>query len=162
MKKFEFPSSMYPWIIMLTSSLADESLIVKFKVKMKFMIEIVNPLCNSLLATFFEFNIQTSRKRASSCVRTSVSPHRTLNHVFEPHFAFLILMPLKIKLLEREARRVLWEVQRDQMKQVMFARRRLVRRQIWRTRSLMMLVAMKRFESLATSQMDSRSQKSFV
>ena len=65
---------------------------------------------------------------------------------------------------EREARRVLWEVQRDQLKYAVCARQRRALRQMLRTkmRTLMLLVALTRLGSLDTSLRDSRSQRSFV
>ena len=40
-------------IIMMTSLLADKSVMIKIKIIMNFMNEIINPPCNSSLATFF-------------------------------------------------------------------------------------------------------------
>ena len=81
---------------MLTSSLANTSVIVKFKRMMKFLIEIVNSPCHSLLATFIEFILEKNSKKASSCSKTSVHPTRTLNHSFELLFPFpLLIIPKK-------------------------------------------------------------------
>ena len=126
---------------MLTSSLADKLVILKIKIIMNSMNEIVNPPCNSLLGTFFGFNFEKCQKKASSCPKTSVHRKRTLRHSFELLFPLSLLLPLKRKLVEREARSVRCDGQRDQLKKAMFARRRLVRRQKWRTRTLMLLVA---------------------
>ena len=129
---------------------------------MSFVNEIISPPCSSLLATFSKLNWDKYQRRASSCLRTSVRPNRTLNQLSELLFPLPFLMTLKRKLLDREARRVQWEVQRDQPKKPMFARQTLVRRQMWKTRTLILLVALRRLESLGTSLRVSRSQKSFV
>ena len=147
--------------IIMTSLLADKSVKVKIKMIMNFMNEIINPPCNSLLATFFELNSRGCQKKASYCLKTLVSPKRTLSQLFELLFPLPLLISLKRKFLEREARRVLWEVRRDRLKQAVCAAWRLVRRQMWRTRTLMLLVALTKL-SLGTSLTVSRSQKSFV
>ena len=41
-------------MIMTTSSLAEKSVVMKIKIIMNFMNEIINPTCNSLLAKLFE------------------------------------------------------------------------------------------------------------
>ena len=102
--------------IMMTSLLADKSVIVKIKIITKFMNEIKYPPCNSLLATFFESICEVCPKTVSSSLRSLVRPQRTKSRLFKLLFPFALLLSPKIKLLEREARRVLWEVQRDQLK----------------------------------------------
>ena len=49
--------------IMMTSLLADKSVTVEIKIIMNFMNEIINPPCNSLLATFFELNSEVCPKK---------------------------------------------------------------------------------------------------
>ena len=73
-----------------------------------------------------------------------------------------LLISLKRKLLDREVTTVRWEIHRDQLKKLAFARRKLLRSQMKRTRTLMLFVALTRLESLGTSLRDSRSQKTFV
>ena len=102
--------------IMMTSMLADKSVIVKNKIKMKFMNEIVNPPCNSLLATFFELNSEVYPKRVSSSLRRLTRPKRTISQPFKLLFPLPLVLSPKKMLLEREARRVLWEVQKYQLK----------------------------------------------
>ena len=120
---------------MVTSLLADKSVMVKFKLVMSFMIKIVNPSCYSLTAAFFELKFEGCQRGASSCSKTSVRPKMKLSQSFELLFPLCILLSLKKNLPEKEARRVLWEVQRDQLKKAVCARRRLVRKQRWRTRT---------------------------
>ena len=129
---------------------------------MKFMDKIVNPPSKRRLTTLFELNFEACQKRASSCLKTLVSPKLTLSQLFELLFPLPLLMSLKRMLLAREARRVLWEVQSDQLKEVVCEGRKLVRRQMWRTRTLMLLAALTRLGSLGTSLRVSRCQKSFV
>ena len=50
---------------MLTSSLADKLVIVKSEIILNFMIDFINPPCNSLLSTFFELNWDKCQRRAS-------------------------------------------------------------------------------------------------
>ena len=122
----------------------------------------MNPPCNSLLATFFEFNFENCQIKASSCSNTPVHPKRTFSQSFELLFRLPLLMPLKRRLLQREVRTVRWEVQRDHLKKATFERSKLVRREMWRTKTLMLLVPLTRSESLDTSLRDSRSQSSSV
>ena len=68
---------------------------VKFKMLMIFLNEFINPHCDNLFATFFEFILETCQKRASSCLRTAVRPKRTLSQLFELLFPHPFLMPLK-------------------------------------------------------------------
>ena len=68
---------------MMTSLLADKSVIVKIKIMMNFVDEPIKPTCNSLLATYFELNFEAFQKRASSCLKTLVCPKRTLSQLFE-------------------------------------------------------------------------------
>ena len=149
---------------MITSLLADKSFTEKVKKITNFMNEITNPPCNSLLATFFELNLEACQKRASFCLKTLVGPKRTLSQLLELLFPLPLLMSPKKKLLEREAGRVMWEVQRDQMKYAVCASQRLARTQMsgTRMRTLMLLVALTRLGSLGTSLKVSRSQRSFV
>ena len=148
---------MYPWNVVLTSSLANKSVIVKFETIMNSLNEIITAPFNSLSTTFFEFNCDNCQRRASSCLKTSLRPERTLSQLFKLLFPLPPLMSLKRKLLEREARRVQWEVQSDQLK--MGVRQKLVRRQVWRTRTWMLLVLWSRLEFLVTNLRVSRSQK---
>ena len=57
---------------MMTSLLADNSVIVKIKIIMNFMNEIINPPCNSLLATFFEAIWKECPKTVSSSLGRSI------------------------------------------------------------------------------------------
>ena len=98
--------------LMMTSLLADKPFILETKKIMTFMNEIINPPCNSLLATFFE----ACQKEASSCLRRLGRLKRTISELFKLLFLLPLLMSPKRKLQERAARRVLWDVQRDQMK----------------------------------------------
>ena len=70
-------------------------------------------------------SFEICQNRASSCLKTIVRPKRTLSLLFGLLFPLPLLMSSKRKLLEREVRRVLWEVHRDQMKWAVCARRRL-------------------------------------
>ena len=96
--------------MMMMSLVADKSVEGKFKRTMNFVKEISNPPCKSLLTTFFELSFEACEKRASSCLKTLVRPKRTLSQLFELLFPLLLLMSLRRKLLEREERRVRWEV----------------------------------------------------
>ena len=155
---------MYPSILMMTSLVADKSVTVKFKIILNFLNEIINPPCNSLLATFFELCFELCLKKASSCSRRLVRPKWTVSQLFKLLFPLPLLLSAKRNLLEGEARRVLWQVQRDQMKYVVSSRQRRALRQMWRTkmRKLMLLMALTRLGSLGTSLRGSRSQKCFV
>ena len=108
---------------MRTSLLADKLVTVKIKSILTFMNEIINPPYNSLLAMFFELSFEACRKRVPLCLKTLVRPKRTISQLFELLFQLPFLMSPKKKLPEREARRVLWEVQRDQLKMAEWARR---------------------------------------
>ena len=99
-------------MIMITSLLADKSVMIKIKIIMNFMSEIKNPPCNSLLATFFEAIRKVCLKTVSSSLRRSVRPKCTLNQLFKLLFPLPLLLSPKKMLLEKEARRVLWEVQK--------------------------------------------------
>ena len=150
--------------IMMTSLLADKSVLVKVKITMSFMNEIINPPCNSLLATFFESICGVYPKTVSSSLRRLIRPKRTISQLFNLLFPLPLLLSPKKMLLEREARRVLWEVQRDQLKKAVCARQSRALRLMWRTtmRTLMLLVVWTRLGSLDRSLRDSRSQRSFV
>ena len=93
---------------MMTSLLADKSVIMKIKIIMNFMKEIINPPCNSLLATFSETIPEVCPKTVSSSLRRSVRPRWTINQLFKLLFPLPLLLSPKKMLLEREARRVLW------------------------------------------------------
>ena len=130
---------------------------------MDFMNEIINPPCNRLLTTFFDFNFEICQKRASTCLRTSVHSKRTLSQLLELLFSVPLLMPPEEQVAregerEREARRVWWDVQRDHLKKTMFAGQRLAPRQMRKTRTVMLLVALRRLDSLCTSLRVSRSE----
>ena len=121
--KFEIEKdlSFFPqWVLdstMMTSLLADKLVIVKIKIILNFMNEIINPPCNSLLATFFESICGVCLKTVSSSLRRLTRPNGTISQLFKLLFPLpLLLLSPKKMLLEREARRVLWEVQRDQLK----------------------------------------------
>ena len=101
---------------MLTSLLAEKSVKLKIKIIMNFINEIINPPCNSLLATFLESSCEVCPKTVSSSMRRLARPKRTISQLFKLLFPLPLVLSPKIKLLEREARRVLWEVQRDQLK----------------------------------------------
>ena len=89
---------------MMTSLLADKSVTVKIKILMNFMIEIINPPCKNLLATFFELNSEVCPKKVSFSLRKLVRPKRTISQLFKLLFPLPILLSPKKKLLEREAR----------------------------------------------------------
>ena len=67
-------------MVMMTSLLADKSVMLKIKIIMNFMNEIINPPCNILLATFFEdsviflVEINSSQVDNKSAVQAAVSP----------------------------------------------------------------------------------------
>ena len=103
-------------IVMMTSLLADKSVMLEIKILMNFMNEIINPPCNSLLATFFEAIREVCPKTVSSTLRRSIRPKWTKNKLFKLLFPLPFLLSPKKMLLEREARRVLWEDWRDQLK----------------------------------------------
>ena len=100
---------------MMMSLLADKLVIVKIKIIVNNMNEIINPPCNSLLATFFETESKVCLRRASSYLRRFVRPKRTISQLFELLFPLPLLMSPKRKLLETKAKRLLWEVQREEM-----------------------------------------------
>ena len=110
-----FPQRILESIIM-TSLLADKSVRVKILIILNFINEIINPSYKSLLDAFFELNFEACRQRASSCLKALVRPKRTFSQLFQLLFPLPLLIILKKKFLEREARRVLCEVQRDQLK----------------------------------------------
>ena len=113
---------------MVTSLLADKWVIAKNELIMNFMNEHLNPPCNSLLATFFESICGVCLKTVSSSLRRLTRPKRTINQLFKLLFPlpFLLLSPKKM-LLEREARRVRWEVHRAKLKWAVCARHALLR-----------------------------------
>ena len=102
-------------MVMMTSLLADKSVMLKIKIIMNFMNEIINPPCNSLLATFFEAIRKVCPKTVSSSLRRSIRPKWTINQLFKLLFPLPLLLSPTILLLEREARRVLWDAWRDQL-----------------------------------------------
>ena len=146
MRKLEFFPQRSLENIMMTSMLADKLVIVKNKKLMKFMNEIINPPCISLISLFYELSFQVCLKKASSCLKRLACPKRTLSQLIELLFLLPLLISPKKRLLEREVRRVLREVQLDQLTLAACARQRLARRQMWRTkmRTLMLLVALTR------------------
>ena len=77
---------------MMTSLLADKSVILKIRISMSFMNEIINPQCNSLLATFFELNSEVCPKKASFCLKKLFRPKRTINQLFKLLFPLPLLM----------------------------------------------------------------------
>ena len=103
-------------IILMTSLLADKSVIVKIKIIMNFKNEIISPPCNSLLATFFHQFVECVQRQCHLFLRKLVRPNWTPNQLFKLLFPLPLLLSPKRMLLEREARRVLWEVWRDQLK----------------------------------------------
>ena len=78
---------------MMTSLLADNSLILKIEIIMNFMNEIINPPGNSLIATFFDLDSEVCLKKASSCLRRLVRPERTISQLFELLFPFPFDVP---------------------------------------------------------------------
>ena len=96
-------------MLMMTSLLADKSVMMKIKIIMNFMNEIINPPSNSLLATFFEAIRKVCPKTVSSSLRISIRPKWTISQLFKLLFPLPLLLSPKRMLLEREARRVLWE-----------------------------------------------------
>ena len=103
-------------MLLMTSLLADKSVMMKIKVIMNFMNEIINPPCNSLSATFFEAIRKICPKTVSSSFRRSIHPKWTISQLFKLLFPLPLLLSRKRMLLEREARRVLWEVWKDHLK----------------------------------------------
>ena len=89
---------------MMTSMLADKSVIVKIKIIMNFNFDINNPTCNSLLATFFEFKSGVSPEKASFSLGKLVRPMRTISQLFKLLFPFPLLLFPKKNVLERERR----------------------------------------------------------
>ena len=83
---------------MVTSLLADKSVIVKIKIKMNFMNEIINPPCDSLLATFLELGSEACQKKASYCLRRLVRPKRRISQLFELLFPLPLLMSREEKV----------------------------------------------------------------
>ena len=76
------------------------------KEHMNFVNKTINPPCDRLLATFVELNSEILSKRVFSCLKTSVLPNRTLNHLLgQPLLKFPLpfsfLMPLKTKTVKR-------------------------------------------------------------
>ena len=69
------------------------------------MNEIVNPTCNSLLATFVELNSEVCLKKAPSCLRRLVRPKLTLSELIKRLFPLPLLEAPKRRLLERERKR---------------------------------------------------------
>ena len=92
-------------IIMMTSLLADKLVILEIKIIMD---EIINPPCNSLLATFFESSCKVCPKTVSSSLRRIARPKRTKIQLFKLLFPFPLLLSPKKILPEGEAKRVLW------------------------------------------------------
>ena len=114
-----FPQCIFENIMMMmmTSLLADKSVITKFEILIRnFMNEILNPPCNSLLATFFQSLCGVCPKTLSPSLRRLTRPKRTKNQLFKLLFPLPLLLSPKKMLLEREVKRVLWEVQKDQLK----------------------------------------------
>ena len=85
-----------PENIMMASLLAVKSVIVKIKIFMDFMNEIINPPCKSLLATFFESNFQVCPKTVASSLRILARLKRTISQLFKLLFPLpLLLSPKK-------------------------------------------------------------------
>ena len=82
--------------------LADKSVIVKNKIILNFMNEVINPSCSSLLAMFFQLIFEICLKKASSCLKRLVRPKRTISQFFKLLFPLPLLISPKRKLLERE------------------------------------------------------------
>ena len=93
-------------MMMMMSLLADKSVILKIKIIMNFMNEIINPPCNSLLATFFEASWKICPKTVSSSLRRLTRPKRSINQLFKLLFPLPLLLSPKKMLLDIEARRV--------------------------------------------------------
>ena len=70
-------------MVMMTSLLADKSVMLKIKKIMNFMNEIINPPCNSFLATFFEAVRKVCPKTVSSSLRRSIRFKWTINQLFK-------------------------------------------------------------------------------
>ena len=68
-------------MMMLMSLLADKAIIIKIEIIMNFMNEIINPPCNSYLATFFQSLCGSGvcLKTVSSSLRKLTRPKRTKN-----------------------------------------------------------------------------------
>ena len=103
-EKLSFFPQCVPENLMMTSMLADKSVTVKIKIIMNFINEIINPPCNSLLATFFEIKSEACLKSASFSLRKLVRPKRTTSQLFKLLFPLPLLLSPKKK---REASRVL-------------------------------------------------------
>ena len=88
--------------MMMTSLLADKSVIIEIKITMNFMSEIINPPCNSLLATFFQSFCGVCLKTVSSSLRKLNRPKRTINQLLKLLFPLPLLLSPKKLLLERE------------------------------------------------------------
>ena len=91
--------------IMMTSLLADKLVMMKIKIILDFMNEIIKPPCNSLLATFFELKSEVRPKKVSSSLRNLVRPKRTISQLFNRLFHLRLLLSPKKKLLKRERER---------------------------------------------------------
>ena len=78
---------------MMTSLLADKSVIVKIKMIMNFMNEIINTPCNSLLAAFFESSCKVCPKTVSASLRRIARPKRTMSQLFKLFFPFTFCYP---------------------------------------------------------------------
>ena len=81
--------------------LEEKSVIVKNKIVMNFMNEIINPPCFSLLATFFELKSEACPKKASFSLRKLVRPKWTISQLLKLLFPLPLLLSPKKKLLER-------------------------------------------------------------
>ena len=98
-----FPQCVLESMMMMTSLLAEKSVIVKFKKIMNSMNEIINPPCSSLLATFFESNCGVFPKTISSSLRRLTCPKRTISQLFKLLFPLPLLLSRK-KCCWRERR----------------------------------------------------------
>ena len=89
--------------IMMTSLLADKSVIIENKIILNFMNENINPPCNSLLATFFEAIREACLKTVSSSWRKLTRPKRTKNQLLKLLFPLPFCCPRR-KCCWRERR----------------------------------------------------------
>ena len=142
--------------IMMTSLLADKLFIVKIEKLLNFMNEIINPPCNSLLATIFELSSKVYLKRASSCLRKLVRPK--LLFLFPP------LLSRRKNCCRERGEESPVGIPEGPTEVGGVCEREAGTRQMLRKKikTLMLLVSFTRLGSLGTSLEDSRSQKSFV
>ena len=147
---------------MLTSLLAHKLVIVKLKLVLNFMNEIINPPCENLLAPLSDFYVRHISEGSVIVLEDINSSPEDTESVIRAAVSLSVFDAPEEKVAGEGGEESSVGGPKRPVCEAMFARRRLVWRQMWWAWTLMLLMALTKLKSLGPSLRDSRFQKSFV